>query len=60
MRAFFESAFDVVYLVLVVTLGIRMLRKAEGRGACGGAWNRETDHIGNDDRFLCSAVLRLA
>ncbi|MCI6066670.1 MAG: hypothetical protein MR707_00360 [Galactobacillus timonensis] len=31
MRAFFESAFDVVYLVLVVTLGIRMLRKAEGR-----------------------------
>jgi len=29
MRAFFESAFDVVYLVLVVTLGIRMLRKAE-------------------------------
>lgn len=29
MRAFFESAFDVVYLVLVLTLGIRMLRKAE-------------------------------
>ena len=31
MRAVFESAFDVVYLVLVVTLGILMLRKADGR-----------------------------
>lgn len=31
MRALFESAFDAVYLVLVVTLGIRMLRKADGR-----------------------------
>ncbi|MGN1389246.1 MAG: hypothetical protein ACI4WR_06330 [Bulleidia sp.] len=31
MRAIFESAFDVVYLVLVVTLGIRMLGKADGR-----------------------------
>jgi len=31
MRAVFESAFDVVYLVLVVMLGILMLRKADGR-----------------------------
>lgn len=31
MQAIFETAFDVVYLVTVITLGIRMIRKAGGR-----------------------------
>ena len=26
MQAIFETAFDIVYLVLVITLGIRMIR----------------------------------
>lgn len=31
MRAFFETLFDVVYLVTVVTLGVRMIRGSKGR-----------------------------
>lgn len=31
MQAIFETAFDIVYLVLVITLGIRMIRGSAGR-----------------------------
>ncbi|MGN0707454.1 MAG: hypothetical protein ACI4JC_05580 [Faecalibacterium sp.] len=31
MQAIFETLFDLVYLTLVITLGIRMIRGAEGR-----------------------------
>ena len=31
MQAIFETAFDIVYLVLVITLGIRMIRGTAGR-----------------------------
>ena len=31
MQAIFETAFDIVYLVLVITLGIRMIRGNAGR-----------------------------
>ena len=30
MRAIFETAFDVVYLVSVITIGILMVNKAKG------------------------------
>ena len=30
MRAIFETAFDVVYLVSVITIGILMVKKAKG------------------------------
>ena len=31
MQAIFETLFDIVYLVTVVTLGIRMIRGSRGR-----------------------------
>ena len=31
MQAILETAFDIVYLVLVITLGIRMIRGNAGR-----------------------------
>ena len=31
MQAIFETLFDLVYLTLVITLGIRMIRGADGR-----------------------------
>ena len=30
MRTIFETAFDVVYLVSVITIGIMMVKKAKG------------------------------
>lgn len=30
MRAIFETLFDIVYLVTVITLGIRMIRGSKG------------------------------
>lgn len=31
MRAIFETGFDIVYLISVVTLGAMMIRKSGGR-----------------------------
>lgn len=31
MQAIFETLFDAVYLVTVITLGVIMIKKAEGR-----------------------------
>lgn len=31
MQAIFETLFDIVYLVTVITLGVRMLRDSRGR-----------------------------
>ena len=31
MQAIFETLFDIVYLVTVITLGILMIRRSKGR-----------------------------
>lgn len=44
MQAIFETLFDIVYLVTVITLGILMIRGSKGRkqyllfGICGSRW----------------------
>ena len=34
MQAIFETLFDIVYLVTVITLGILMIRRSKGRRQC--------------------------
>ena len=40
MQAIFETLFDIVYLVTVITLGVRMLRDSRGRqqASCTASW----------------------
>ena len=37
MQAIFETLFDIVYLVVVITLGIRMIRGGNNI-CCTGSW----------------------